>query len=90
MKITAREIRSGLASGKVTHDVEGYGSFQTVYYEPFVGCMSTAYIVYSKKYPAQDKLCQTLRDVANHLGCDVDELCDNLPDTWTKERISLI
>lgn len=86
MKITQRKIYSGRAGGKVCNEVEGYGSFQTIYYEPFVGCMHTAYICHSIKHPAEDKLCDCLLEVARHFECDIDELCNSLPKGYSEER----
>lgn len=89
MKITAIHITNGLACNKIAHEVEGFGSFQTTYYQPLVGCTTTVYIAYSyKKHKAQ--LCDNLYEVAKWLECDPNELCENLPPTWTKEHTTFV
>ena len=85
MNITLKPITSGMAAGKQSVVVEGYGSFQPTYVEhPTLSVMSHLYISHSIKN-SDIKLCFTLLDVANHLGCDCDEMVDNLPSGWQKE-----
>jgi hypothetical protein len=86
MNIKLQNIRSGMAAGKQTVVVEGYGSFQVTYVEhPTLSTMSTLYISHSIKN-ADIKLCFCLLDIAEHLGCDCDEMVNNLPKGWDKER----
>ena len=69
MKINLERIKSGMAGGKQIVVVDGYGSFQPTYVQLYALGMSVMYISHSKKN-ADIKLCLTLQDVANHLGCD--------------------
>ena len=85
MNIRLQTIRSGMAARKQAVVVEGYGSFQVTYVEhPTLSTVSTLYISHSIK-EADIKLCCCLLDVANHLGCDCDEMVNNLPKGWQKE-----
>ena len=85
MKITLENITSGMAAGKQIVVVEGYGSFQPSYIQLHALGMSVLYIAHSKS-KAFIKLCTNLYDVALHLGCDCDEMVNNLPKGWDKER----
>ena len=85
MKINLERIKSGMAGGKQIVVVDGYGSFQPTYVQLYALGMSVMYISHSKKN-ADIKLCLTLQDVANHLGCDCDEMVNKLPKGWDKER----
>ena len=85
MKIFLDTIKSGLAAGKQIVVVEDFGSFQPTYVQLYALGISMMFISHSKKN-ADIKLCLCLKDVADHLGCNCDELVNNLPKGWDKEK----
>ena len=85
MKTSLEIITSGKAVGKQYVRVDGYGSFRVLYEQLYTECMMTLYLCHSLKM-AEVKLCNTLFDVAQHLGVDCDELVNSLPDSWQAER----